>query len=436
MLIAAADVVDETSTDDGLASLKELLECEPGPAMITYLNCLDLDALDDVSHMIAMELVERQQSWLAELAVRITAKVVGPTPVADPDRASHDIDDFSAELVAASLGLAPGGARMRVEIARCLTETLPMCRAAMAAGDMSYHHAWVLVEATSELDPIAMAAVDAEVAARVRGQSWTAFRRTLRRALLAAAPDLAEAEHVEALNNRGADVTYLDSNGMGEIRATMSAADAQTVWLGLDTAAFGLQLAARAAGEPDAGIDAYRSDALVAWAKAALAATDAPTRHGRNAQIQVVIDLPSLLGLAENPAELNGYGPILASVARELAVDAEWRRLVVEPVTGYLLDYGSVIYRPPQKLKDFIVARDRRCRFPGCRRHATHCDIDHSIPAPKGSTSSANCGCLCRRHHRLKTHGGWKLELRADGSCRWTAPNGRRFVGDPPAQLE
>jgi hypothetical protein len=226
--------------------LKELLECEPGPAMITYLSCLDLDALDDVSHMIAMELVERQQSWLAELAVRITAKVVGPTPVADPDCAGYDIDDFSAELVGASLGLAPGGARMRVEIARRLTETLPMCRAAMAAGDMSYHHAWVLVDATSELDPVAMAAVDAEVAARVRGQSWPAFRRTLRRALLAGAPDLAEAEHVEALNNRGADVTYLHSNGMGEIRATMSAVDAQTVWLGLDTAAFGLQLAARA----------------------------------------------------------------------------------------------------------------------------------------------------------------------------------------------
>ncbi len=435
MLIAAADVADEPSTNDGLASLKELLDCEPGPAMITYLNCLDLDALDDVSHMIAMELVERQQSWLAELAVRITAKVASPTPTPDPDRAGYDVDDFSAELVAASLGLAPGGARMRVEIARRLTEALPMCQAAMAAGDLSYHHAWVLVEATAQLDPAALAAVDVEIASRVRGQNWTAFRRTLRRALLAAAPDLAEAEHADALNKRAAEVTYIDANGMGEIRATMSAVDAHTVWLGLDTAGFALQLVARAAGESDAGIDAYRSDALVAWATAALSASDAPKRHGRLAQLQVVIDLPSLLGLAENPAELNGYGPISAAVARELAVDAEWRRLVVDPVTGYLLDYGSVIYRPPQKLKDFIVARDRRCRFPGCRRHATHCDIDHSNPAPKGSTSSANCCCLCRRHHRLKTVGGWKLELLDGGSCRWTPPNGRRFVCGPPAQL-
>jgi hypothetical protein len=219
-----------------------------------------------------------------ELAVRITAKVAGPTPTPDPDRAGYDVDDFSAELVAASLGLAPGGARMRVEIARRLTEALPMCQAAMAAGDMSYHHAWVLVEATADLDAAALAAVDAEIASHVRGQNWTAFRRTLRRALLAAAPDLAEAEHADALNKRAAEVTYLDANGMGEIRATLSAVDAHTVWLGLDTAGFALQLAARAAGEPDAGIDAYRCDALVAWAKAALGAPDAPKRHGRPAQ--------------------------------------------------------------------------------------------------------------------------------------------------------
>lgn len=103
MLIAADDVADfapaATSSNEGWASLKELLECEPGPAMITYLNCVDLDALDDVSHMVAMELVERQQSWLAELAIRITAKVAEPTPTPNPDRVAHEVDDFSAELV-------------------------------------------------------------------------------------------------------------------------------------------------------------------------------------------------------------------------------------------------------------------------------------------------------------------------------------------------
>ncbi|MFM7948975.1 MAG: hypothetical protein ACKO75_01240, partial [Actinomycetales bacterium] len=39
----------------------------------------------------------------------------------------------------------------------------------------------------------------------------------------------------------------------------------------------------------------------------------------------------------------------------------------------------------------------------------------------------ANLGFLCRRHHRLKTHGGWKLESFADGSCKWRSPEGKNY---------
>jgi hypothetical protein len=27
--------------------------------------------------------------------------------------------------------------------------------------------------------------------------------------------------------------------------------------------------------------------------------------------------------------------------------------------------------------------------------------------------------CLCRRHHRLKTHGHWSLAMSPDGICTW-----------------
>jgi len=77
-----------------------------------------------------------------------------------------------------------------------------------------------------------------------------------------------------------------------------------------------------------------------------------------------------------------------------------------------------------------------RCRFPGCNTRATVCDIDHNIPAPRGDTSAKNCCCLCRRQHRLKTFGGWTVQLEPDGSCLWTSPGGRQFVSDPPPQLD
>jgi hypothetical protein len=145
--------------------------------------------------------------------------------------------------------------------------------------------------------------------------------------------------------------------------------------------------------------------------------------------VNLTIDLNTLLGMDENPGILSGYGAIPASVARELAADGKWRRFITDPHTGALLDYGRESYEPPQALADFLTARDRVCRFPGCRQPARTADIDHAIPWESGGVTSAeNMGLLCRRHHRMKTTGGWKLESFEDGSCRWTSPVGKSFT--------
>ena len=109
-------------------------------------------------------------------------------------------------------------------------------------------------------------------------------------------------------------------------------------------------------------------------------------------------------------------------------MDAKWRRFITEPVSGVLLDYGRFTYEPPQALVDFLLARDRTCRFPGCRQPARTADIDHAQPWEEGGhTSLENLGLLCRRHHRLKTHGNWRLESHPDGSCEWTSPAGKKY---------
>ncbi len=120
----------------------------------------------------------------------------------------------------------------------------------MAAGLMSYRQAWIVAEAVTAagLGQVGVAAVDARVASGIKGQSWAAFRRTLRRAVLAANPDLVLAEHARAVKFRAVDkVDFLDAV-MSQLQITMSAIDAQTVWLGLDATAHQLQAAARAAG--------------------------------------------------------------------------------------------------------------------------------------------------------------------------------------------
>jgi hypothetical protein len=57
-------------------------------------------------------------------------------------------------------------------------------------------------------------------------------------------------------------------------------------------------------------------------------------------------------------------------------------------------------------------------------------DLDHvkaysgDGAGPHAQTSPANLACLCRRHHRIKPRQGWRAELFADGSMRWTDPTG------------
>lgn len=142
----------------------------------------------------------------------------------------------------------------------------------------------------------------------------------------------------------------------------------------------------------------------------------------------------SLLGASDLPADLHGYGWIPAPVARQLAADPNctWRRLLTDPATGQLLEVGRTRYRPPAPLEDFVRARDRRCRVPGCRRPVQRCDVDHNHDwALGGPTAERLLCCLCRRHHRLKDRPGWAFDLR-DGELTITTPAGRTYRSRPP----
>ena len=188
------------------------------------------------------------------------------------------------------------------------------------------------------------------------------------------------------------------------------------------------------AGADQTGADQTGADQTGADQTATLAGNLSKQKKIKNINrkpisINVTVDLPTLLGIAENPAQLTGYGPIPASLARELAADGNWQRFITDPRSGELLDLGRKSYRPSQYLVDFLLARDRTCRFPGCRYPAHRSDIDHVTPWDEGGkTTPENLGALCRRHHRLKTHGGWKVTSASDGSCEWISPNGKHYL--------
>jgi hypothetical protein len=83
-------------------------------------------------------------------------------------------------------------------------------------------------------------------------------------------------------------------------------------------------------------------------------------------------------------------------------------------------------------MERLVHGRDRTCRAPGCARPASACDCDHVVPWPRGETSAANTCCLCRRHHRLKTHApGWSVTLDSQGTLSWTTPTGTTLTTEP-----
>jgi HNH endonuclease len=71
--------------------------------------------------------------------------------------------------------------------------------------------------------------------------------------------------------------------------------------------------------------------------------------------------------------------------------------------------------------------------FPGCRRPARLCDLDHDEPWDnRGETNSANVSALCPRHHNAKHDAGWQVKHRQDGSREWTSPTGHLYRVPPP----
>jgi hypothetical protein len=420
-------------------AIADLLSAMPGIATLSALvaiNPQDLSPADRIDYLTALE---RQTGWLQALMQRAIVAVAG----CDSSKPSgtdpfFGVDDAEREDISTALRLAPTTAQSRIDVARTLVNHLPNTCSALATGEISPAHATVIAKETAaairdglpesaifEIEERAIAHAEFHTPGQVANQVRTSIARI--------APETFEETVARARDTRKVSC-YTESDGISTIVAILPAADAQIVMNSIESfiraASADLDSLSDTSIADTRSADMKRADALTAIASAYLSSSaDVVTPHRRPISVNVTIDLPTLLGLAENPGQLAGYGAIPASVARELAADGKWKRFITDPQTGNLLDYGRQSYEPPQALIDFLIARDRTCRFPGCRRSAALSDIDHAQSWETGGrTSPDNLGALCRRHHRLKTHDGWNIESRPDGSCTWTSPLGKIYL--------
>jgi hypothetical protein len=127
----------------------------------------------------------------------------------------------------------------------------------------------------------------------------------------------------------------------------------------------------------------------------------------------VVVADDVLFGHEEDGAQLDGFGPIPAELARELAKTgaqqglADLRRLYVRPESGALVaaDTRSRSFTPA--LAQLIDLRDQICRTPWCDAPIRH--HDHVVAAAEdGETSLANGQGLCEACNYAKEAIGWR----------------------------
>jgi hypothetical protein len=115
-------------------------------------------------------------------------------------------------------------------------------------------------------------------------------------------------------------------------------------------------------------------------------------------------------------------------------------KVTIKPVIDLNQDLSAPGYKIPDRIREQVILRDRTCVYPYCTRPARKADVDHikeydpdadaeGRPQP-GPTKSDNLACLCRGHHRLKTHSAWSYAMVAPGVLIWTSPHGYHYLRD------
>jgi hypothetical protein len=378
----------------------------------------------------------------------------------------EDVSEFFADELALVLNCSRAAATQLWERSTTLLRRLPATWAGLADGWLDWPRAraiaaelgWPARDSPDEV----LAAVEAVVLPRATGLSITRLRALVRAELIKADPAAADRRRKKA--ERDADVTVRGlGDGMGELRAAMPLPEASELRAGVDAHARAL----KKAGD-ERPIGQLRSAVLHG-----LVTRSWEERPGVSAHVEVVACLDTLEsaaagapGMGREPVRVDGE-PVTAVQARELLerLDALCPGGLQAPTDGALIvsitDHdGRLIaavtrreletavrrgeglgpppavdrYEPTPAQQRFGRTRDRNCRHYGCGNRAGWADLDHVLAhADGGETDCANLCCLCRRHHRLKTHArGWRYVMTPDGVLTVTTPSGVTRVSRPP----
>ncbi len=187
-----------------------------------------------------------------------------------------------------------------------------------------------------------------------------------------------------------------------------------------------------AEGRPDDSLDVRRSRAVGVLADPATAQAlldHAPTPAPRK-QALLVLHLAEDAVVAGNPVARCQTSPMLVQQLRDWLGRTD-THVTVQPVLDLADHVHSDAYEARGRLRDHVDLLHPHCVFPWCTRPSRGCDTDHVVPHGQGgATCNDNLAPLCRRHHRLRTHAGWRHTRLDETTFLWSDPHGQQFLVD------
>ena len=400
----------------------------PGPALAAVLSSIAPECVAPSDRVNVLRARARQVAHEQSGYYRSISAVADAEALVDPDAAPEDLHRAASTEIAAALTLTRRKADLELDLADDLARRLPAIGRAMAAGRLDLAKARVISHNTTHLSDDDARQVADQIVDVASSLSTGQLAARLRKMCIEVDPDEAAARYETTLADR-------------RLHSEMTV-DGTANLMGLDVAPHHVMAIRRRInrmarklrrqGEPRT-MDQLRADVFV---DLLLGRHDHKRAHGgaSSAGVNIKVDLTTLAALDDNPGELEGFGPVNADIARQVAaeqVDGTWTYTVTH--NGRPVATGTTSRRPTTAMTAHLQALHPTCVFPGCRMPSIECDLDHHHEhAHGGVTCNHNLGPVCRYHHVVKTNTKWSLTKETDGTHLWTSPLGHLHPSRSP----
>ncbi|MDQ0619043.1 HNH endonuclease signature motif containing protein [Arthrobacter globiformis] len=428
---------------------------DPGPAGVGELPD-EADPLGDQADacLDGLAAVARMEARLAAVKVQFAAgfaaaeEALTPPGTSVQDRTVRRMS-VTAE-VAGALTVSEGSAARLLSESASLTTDQPLTLASLQAGAISWQHARIMCDETDGLDRAAAAAfeahfLDPDAPGYARGCAAgeltpARFRAKARYWRERHHPVSIETRHTKSAKDRRLE--YVPArDGMAWLSAYLPTDQAAGIWDSTTAAARAMQGPTESRTLAQLRVDAFATWLLTAGHPVD-SAVDGPPAESvpvgevptPTAQVLVTVPVFSLLGVSEEPATLDGYGPIPPSMARRLVADGgtSFLRVLTDPRDGAPLEIGRTSYRLTKPMRQWLRLRDAKCTSPSCNNYSLDNDADHLLAwSDGGGTGVANLGQPCPKHHRLKHTTAWRpVGATRDAPPGWVSPSGRSYQAE------